>query len=425
MEVLNERVSALDIHSETVVTCVLTGRGRAPKKELRTFPTHTRGIEELRQWLREKQVSVIGMEGTGIYWRPIYAKLEGEPSWELIVGNAQHMKNVPGRKTDAKDAEWTAVLIRHGLIRPSFVPPPEIRELRDLTRYRARLVQERTREQNRILKVLQTANIKLDNVASDVFGVSGMDMLQALAEGTQPPRQMAQLARGLLRKKIDALELALEGTLSVVHREMLKIALQRLDQANEHIRHVEELIEQRVRPFEDAIELLIDIPGIERTAAIAIIAEIGLDMSVFPTKEHLASWAGVCPGNNESAGKRRSGKASRGNLHLKTALCQCAQSTARTKRSYFRDKFYRLKARRSHNRAIMAIARKILEAIHIILSHKLRFKDLGPTYLDERDHTRIVTRLAQRIEALGYSVTVAPNGCQQASAQAEPVSEQG
>jgi transposase len=308
------------------------------------------------------------------------------------------------------------VLIRHGLIRPSFVPPPEIRELRNLTRYRARLVQERTREQNRILKVLQTANIKLDNVASDVFGVSGIDMLHALAEATQTPQQIAQLARGLLRKKIDALELALEGTLSVVHREMLKVALQRLDQANAHIGHVEQLIEQRVRPYEDVIELLIEIPGIDRTAAITIIAEIGLDMSVFPSKEHLSSWAGVCPGNNESAGKRRSGKPARGNLHLKTALCQCAQSAVRTKRSYFRDKFYRLKARRGHNRAVMAIARKILEAIYIVLSQGVHFSDLGASYLDQRDKTRVVTRLTQRIEELGYSVTLISNESQEASA---------
>ena len=405
---MSRRVAGLDVHKETIVVSVLA-EGQAPDKApVQTFAAHTRGLVQMRVWLREQGVSEIAMESTGVYWKPVYAVLEEEPSWKLVVGNAQHLKNVPGRKTDTKDAQWLAHLLRAGLIRPSFVPPPDLRRARELTRYRSRLVEERSRERNRVLKVLQTAGIKLDGVASDVFGVSGLSMLHALADGTKTPRQMAELARGRMRTKLDALEVALEGRLEEHHRDMLRIALRRLQQAESDVGEVDALIDTALAAYREPMERLQQIPGVDAIIAKVVVAELGPDMSVFPTAAHAASWAGVCPGNHESAGKSRSGRPAKGNGHLRKALCQAANAASRKRGSYLKDKFYRIKARRGHNRAVLAIGHKILIAAYHMLQNGSDFVDLGEHHLDRRSPQRTVRRLVERLEGLGFQVVLAP-----------------
>lgn len=409
MDLMYEVACGLDVHKETVVACISEKRGKKMKRVTRTFAAHTRALHEMREWLLAEKVEAIAMEGTGIYWRPIYAVLEGiEAPWTLIVGNAHHIKNVPGRKTDVKDAEWLSELVQHGLIRPSFVPPPAIRLLRDLTRYRKKLVQDRTRQQERVLKVLQAANIKLDGVASDAFGVSGMLMLRALATGEKTPKEMAALAKGILKKKMDALEVALEGTLGEVHRGMLSVALGLLDTFNASLSGVDALIDKHVAPWSEEIELMTSIPGFDRVMAVSVLAEVGPDMAVFPTEHHLASWTGVCPGNNQSAGKSRDGRPQRGNPWLKTMVCQAALSAVRTKGTYLKDKYHRLKARRGHNKAIMAMAHKLIVAVFHILKERVGYKDLGADWLDKRDTNRVVRGLVERLRSLGYDATLRP-----------------
>lgn len=407
MELMYEVVCGLDVHKETVVACVSEMKGKKRNTEVQTFAAHTRGLREMRDWLKSRKVDAIAMEGTGIYWRPVYAALEGaDVTWKQVVGNAHHIKKVPGRKTDVKDAEWLAQVVQFGLISPSFVPPPEIRLLRDLTRYRKKLVQDRTRQQERVLKVLQAANIKLDGVASDAFGVSGMLMLRALAAGTMTPKEMAALAKGNLKKKMDALEVALEGTLGEVHRGMLALALRLLDGFQATLNDVDALIDEQVKPWAEAIERLTTIPGFDRVMAVSVLAEVGPDMAVFPTEHHLASWTGVSPGNNESAGKSRDGRSQRGNPYLKTMLCQAAQSAWRTKGSYVRDKFFRMRARRGHNKAVMAIAHKLVIAVFHIMKSGGAYKELGASWLDGRDRPRVARGLVDRLRSLGYDVTL-------------------
>jgi transposase len=406
MDVIEEVVCGLDVHKESIVACVVEKRvGRKTLREVKSFETHTRGLGALREWMSGKQVRAVAMEGTGIYWRPIYAALESGP-WRLVVGNAHHVKNVPGRKTDVKDAEWLAELVQHGLIQPSFVPEPAIRELRDLTRARKKLVEDRTRQQERVLKVLQAANIKLDGVASDTFGVSGMLMLRELIAGEKAPREIAALARGRLKAKVDALELALEGKLGAVHREMLAIAVSLLDGYDAALTRLDELIDRHCEQWKSVIERLKSIVGFERVMAVSVLAEVGPDLQTFESEHHLASWAGVCPGNNESAGKKRDGRPQRGNPYLKTMLCQAAQSAARSKGTYLRDKFYRLKARRGHNKAVMAIAHKLVFAVFHVIKDNVEFKELGPSWLDTRDRHRVARGLVERLEAMGFTVTL-------------------
>lgn len=321
MEAIVERCCGLDVHQATVVACMLVGAAdKRPKKEVRTFGTKTRELMALRDWLVEQQCTHVGMEATGVYWMPIYAILEEQGRFELVVGNAHHIKNVPGRKTDVKDSEWIADLLRHGLIAKSFVPPKPIRELRDLVRYRRKLVESRIAERNRLQRLLETANIKLASVASDVFGVSGMKMLRALVKGVATPSEMAQLAKARLRKKLADLTLALDGRIEEHHRFILETQLSRLDQIDDHIKALDERIENKVQPFKQARDLLTTLPGVDRVLAASLLAEIGPDMGVFKSASHLAAWAGVCPGNNESAGKRKQSATRRGNVHLMTAL---------------------------------------------------------------------------------------------------------
>ena len=403
MEAIIERCAGLDVHQASIVACVTVGSGtKKPRKEVKTFGAMTRDLMNLRDWLSEQGCTHVGMESTGVYWMPVYQILEGD--FELIVGNAQHIANVPGRKTDVKDAEWIADLVRHGLIRKSFIPPQPLRDVRDLMRYRRSLVEARTSERNRLLKVLEMANIKLSSVATDVFGVSGMHMLRALADGTQSPQQMAGLAKGLLRRKLEELGLALEGKVRKHHQEILKMQLDRLKYLDADIEKLEQQIEGYMKNYERELDLLTSIPGISRLTASTILSEAGTDMTCFPSAKHLASWAGLCPGNNESAGKRMGGRIRKGNVYIKTILVQTAQTVARSKSGYFRDKFYRLKSRRGHKRAVIAIAHKMLIASYHVLKTQQSYKDLGDDYLDRSDERRTAKNLIRRLERLGYDV---------------------
>jgi transposase len=405
MEPIIERCGGVDIGQAVVVACILVGEAhQKPRKELRTFRTVTKELLDMRDWFLAEGVTQVGMESTGVYWKPVYTILEAD--FEVIVGNAQHIKNVPGRKTDVKDAEWITDLVRHGLIAKSFVPPRDIRVLRDLVRYRRKVVESRTSERNRLLKLLETANIKLSSVATDVFGASGMAMLRALLEGTATPREMAQLAKGRLRNKIDDLELALEGRLDSDHRFLLGLQLSRLEQVESDIAKVDERIDERLKPYEDQHTRLMQIPGVDRVVGATLIAEMGVDMRVFHSDKHLAAWAGVSPGSNESAGRRKSTRVRKGNIHLKTALVEAGNAASRKKGSYLKTKFHRLKARRGHKRAAMAIGHKILIFAYHMLSKGLDYKELGEAYLDHLDKTKVARTLIRRLKGLGYDVEV-------------------
>jgi transposase len=405
MQTLVERGCGLDVHQATVVACLLLVlKNGQVQKQVRTFGTTTRELMGLREWLQSGGCTHVAMESTEVYWKPIYAILEGV--FEIIVANAQHVKKVPGRKTDVKDAEWIADLLCHGLLRPSFVPPSPIRELRDLTRYRRKLVESRTAERNRLLKLLETANIKLASVATDVFGVSGLLMLHALVEGKATAQEMAELAKKQLRKKIPELELALEGKVEEHHRFLLCVQLRRLQAVEEDLNILEQRIQEKLKPYTAQFTLLQEIPGIDETLAAAIIAELGVDMGVFENVSQMSSWAGVCPGNNESAGKRRSSRIPKGNVYLKTALVEAANSAAKAKGTYLRDKFYRLKARRGYKRAAVAVGHKILVAIYHMLSHHVCYNELGEAYLDNLNKHHVTRNLVNRLERLGYVVTL-------------------
>ena len=407
MEAVVECCAGLDVHQGSVVACVLLGAaGRKPRKEVRTFATATADLVALRDWLKDLGVTHVGMESTGVYWKPVYAILEGH--FELIVGNAHHIKAVPGRKTDVKDAEWIADLVRHGLVRASFVPPPAIRELRDLVRLRRSLSEGLTTERNRTLKLLETANIKLASVASEVFGVSGMAMLRALVENAASPEQMAELARGKLRRKLAPLARALEGRLTEHHRFVLALHLRRMAAIEADLAALDARIEAQMEPFRAQRALLRQIPGVDDRVAATIIAEIGIDMSVFGSAMRLASWAGVCPGNHESAGRQRRGTTRRGNVHLKTALVTAAIGASRRKGSYYKDKYHRLKARRGYLRAAIAIAHKILVAAYHMLATGAPFRDLGEAYLDQQARRRTTANLIRRLNTLGYDVMLQP-----------------
>lgn len=405
MDILLERGCGLDVHQATVVACLLIRltNGKV-KKLMRTFATTTRELVQLREWLQAEGCTHVAMESTGVYWKPVYAILEG--AFELVVANAQHIKRVPGRKTDVKDAEWVADLLLHGLLKPSFVPPPAIRELRDLTRYRRKLVDSQSAERNRLLKLLETANIKLSSVASDVFGVSGRLMLAALVEGRDTPQQMADLAKRRLRAKLPQLELALEGRMEEHHRYLLRLQLHRLEAVEHDLAQLQSRIEQKLQPYSQQFALLKEIPGVDATLAAIIIAELGVDMSVFAGVSQAAAWAGVSPGNHESAGKRKSGRISKGNVYLKTALVEAALAAAHTKGSYLREKFYRVKSRRGHKRAAISVAHKILVSIYHMLSGGVPYHELGDLYLDNLNKIHVARNLVRRLERMGFTVSL-------------------
>lgn len=419
MEAIVEHCCGLDVHQATVVACRLVGPAdRRPKKEVRTFGTFTRDLLALREWLREAGCTHVAMESTGVYWKPVYAVLEGD--FELVVGNAHHVRNVPGRKTDVKDAEWLADLLRHGLIAKSFVPPKPIRELRDLVRYRGTLVQTRATERNRLLKLLETANIKVSGVASNVFGTSGLAMLEALARGEQDPAAMAELARGRMRSKRAALAGALDGRVQEHHRFLLRLALDRLAALEADVGRLDAFVDQKLEPYRAAHAALMGVPGIGAQTAATIVSEVGADVSAFPSAKHLAAWAGVCPGNYESAGKRASGRVRKGNGHLRQALVEAAHAAVRTKGSYLKAKYLRLKARRGAKRALIAIAHKLLLAVYHILSKGVGYAELGEGYLDALRPQRTARGLVRRLEAMGYRVALEPAATEGAPLGAPP-----
>jgi len=402
MEAIVERCADLDVHQATVVACLNLGNKARPGKQVRTFGTMLADLEELRDWLKASGCSLVAMESTGVYWKPVYAVLEDH--FDLIVGNAQHIKNVPGRKTDVKDCEWISDLARHGLIARSFVPPKPIRELRDLTRYRSKLVQAGSAERNRLLKLLESANIKLSGVASDPFGVSGWDMLKALVAGGRSPAEMAQLARGRMRRKLLELERALTGRLEEHHRFVLGVQMRRIEAIDADVAELDKRLDEKLKPYQRELRLLMQIPGVDWVIAAIIIAEIGIDMSVFVDAAHLSSWAAICPGSHESAGKRRSGRTRKGNVHLKTALVMAAKAAGKTRGTYLADKYHRLKGRRGALRAAVAIGHKILEAAYHMLATGRDYTDLGAGYLDQLNANRTTASLVRRLRELGFDV---------------------
>jgi len=401
MQVMHERCCGLDVHKKTVVACLLTAEGR----EVRTFGTVTRELLRLADWLHEERVSHVAMESTGVYWKPVYNLLEDQ-GIELLVVNAQHIKAVPGRKTDVKDAEWIADLLRHGLLRASFIPDRGQRELRELVRYRRTLINQRSDVVRRIQKVLEGANIKLGDVASDVMGVSARAMLWALAEGRQDPAELTQLAKTSLRRKNAELQLALEGSVGGHQRSMLGRQLRHVEFLEREIEDLNAEIEERMRPFEAAVDHIDGIWGIGRRSAEAILAEIGTDMSRFPSAKHLCSWAKICPGNNESAGKRRSGSTGDGNRWLRTSLVEAAWAATRKADSYFAALYRRIAARRGKKRAIVAVAHALLTVIYHMLRDGTVYHDLGPGHFDRLDRDAIVRRSIRRLERLGLRVTI-------------------
>lgn len=400
MDVLHKRCCGLDVHKNSVVVCVITPEG----KETRSFGTMTEDLLALADWLNSHGVTHVAMESTGPYWKPVYNVLEAE--FTLTLGNAQHIKVVPGRKTDVKDAEWIADLLRHGLIKGSFVPDRSQRELRELLRYRRSLIQEHTREANRVQKVLEGANIKLGSVASDVLGASGRAMLQAIAQGREDPEALADLAKGRLRDKHEELVKALRGLVGAHQRMIIGCQLHHLAFLEEQIAKLDQEVASRMGPFDKTVELIDGIPGIDVRTAQDILGEIGLKVSQFPSASHLASWAGVCPGNNRSAGKRRSGRTRRGNRWLRSALVMAARSALRCTGTYLNAQYHRLAARRGDKRAIMAVAHSILVTIYNMLLKNVPYKELGPDYFDKRNSQTTIRRAVQRIERLGYKVTL-------------------
>jgi transposase len=404
MEVIHSCCGGLDVHAKTVVVCLIK-RG---KKETRTFSTMTDDLLALSDWLVEEECTHVAIESTGVYWKPVFNILEGVV--EVILVNARHVKAVPGRKTDVKDCEWLADLLRHGLLRASFIPPAHIRELRELVRYRQSLVKEQTAVANRTQKLIESGNIKLGQVVSDVLGVSGRDMLRALAAGEANAVEMAQLARPQLKAKPTELRRSLEGRLTPAQRWVLGELLARHEELEAALARVKEQIRRQIAESSDpfvaeAVQLLDTIPGVAEKAAETIIAEIGVDMSRFPSAGHLASWAGMCPGNNESAGKRRSGKTNKGNPYLRTALTQMAWAASHSKGTYLAAQFHRLIRRMGKKKALIAVGHSILVIIYHILSKRVGYQDLGEDYFDRHNTDVQRRRLIRRLESLGLKVT--------------------
>jgi len=407
MDVLYERCCGVDVHKKTVVACLMiSGQGGRVNRQVRTYGTTTGELLALMDWLQSEGCTHVAMESTGVYWKPVYNILEG--SFELLVVNAHHLKTVPGRKTDVRDAEWIADLLRHGLLRASFIPPAPQRELRELTRHRTTLVMDRARIVNRIQKVLEDANIKLGDVVSDITGVSARAMLEEMIAGVSDSHELAGLARGRLKAKHEQLVKALQGRFTAHHAFLLAEHLGHLDYLDESIERVTAEIEGRLAEQNTDVELLDSIPGINPRTASLLLAEIGPDMTRFPSARHLSSWAGICPGNNESAGKRYSGQTRKANKWLRQALMEAAHGAVRTKDCYLSAQYRRLAARRGKKRALVAVAHSILTIVYYVLKRQQPYRELGGNYFDERDRHAVERRLVARLENLGNRVSLQP-----------------
>lgn len=407
MQILHACCCGLDVHKKSVVACLMTFDAAGSRhKEVRTFGTMTHELLALADWLTAAGCTHVAMESTGVYWKPVFNLLEG--LFEVMVVNAQHIKQVPGRKTDVRDAEWIADLLQHGLLRGSFIPPRPQREMRDLTRHRSTLVAERARIVNRLQKVLEDANIKLASVVSDIAGVSARAMMQALLDGERDATVLAQLAQGRMRSKRELLEQALVGRMRPHHALLITEHLSHIEYLDESISRFTTELSQRLNSAEDEIVLLDTIPGISRRAAEVLLAEIGSDMSRFPSAKHLASWAGICPGNHESAGKRRSGKTRKGSRWLRQVLIEAAHGAAHTKQTYLGALYRRLAARRGTKKALVAVGHAILVIVYHVLTRHEPYQDLGVNYFDERDRQAVERRLVRRLEQLGYQVNLQP-----------------
>lgn len=405
MEILYRSCCGLDVHAQTVVACLI----REGRKSIRTFSTMTDDLLALLDWLTADGCTHVAIESTGVYWKPVFNILEGD--MEVILVNARHVKAVPGRKTDVKDCEWLADLLRHGLLKASFIPPLEIRELRELTRYRRTLVREQASVANRVQRIIESGNIKLAQVATDALGTSGRRMLRALAAGEADVTKLAEMARGRLRGKKVELQRALRGRLTAAQRFVLSELLDRYDELEAAILRVNEQIRREVAegpdPFvREAMQLLQTIPGVGERVAEAIVSEIGVDMSRFPTDGHLASWAGMCPGNHESAGKRKSGKTTKGNIHLRAALTQAAWAATRSKQTYLAAQYRRMVKPKGKKRALVAVGHSLLVIAYHLLSRRASYQELGGEYFDRRNVEVQRMRLIRKLEALGVKVTI-------------------
>jgi transposase len=396
----------MDVHKKTVTACLLqTGASGAAVPQVRTFHTVTGQLQELARWLVQQSCRQVALESTGVYWKPVFNILE-QAGLEVVLVNAQHVKNVPGRKTDVKDAEWLATLLRVGLLRNSFVPPKEIRELRDLTRYRTQVIRQRAQECNRIQKLLEDCNIKLAGVATDILGKSGRDMLHALGAGVDSPGVVANLARGRLRDKLPALEEALRGVLSETQRWLLREQLHKVAELDEAVARLDAKVAELCLPFAQALAILDQIPGVNQRIAQILIAEVGLDMSRFKTAANLASWAGMCPGNRESAGKSQGGKTRKGNAWLRQALVEAGWAASRSQGTSLQATYHRLAGRRGGKRACLAVGHRILRMAHTLLSAPRPYREEGADYYRPTETDRLKEKLVRRLRKLGYAVTV-------------------
>lgn len=401
MQIVYRRCCGIDVHKKVIVACFRNGK----KAEVRTFDTLSVSIKELGNWLLEKNCQKVAMESTGAYWRPIYNIFE-LLGLDTMVVNARHIKSVPGRKTDVKDAEWIAQLLQHGLLRGSYIPNKEQRELRDMVRYRKNIIDERSREINRLEKTLEGANIKLSSFVSDLNGVSSRRMLEQALIGEVDESNIDSLIHHSMKEKREVLLLAMEGVLSPTIKCLIKIILGRIDGAAEQIKYIDNYIDNKIKGYEDAIKKITEIPGVGKRSAEVIVTEMGVDMSRFPTAAHLASWAGLCPGNNESAGKRKSGKTTKGNKYLKSTLIQCAKSAKSNKDTFFNAQYLRLVVRRGANRATVAVAHSIIIAIYNMLKKNASFKDLGNDYYTKFNTASKARYHIRKLEELGVSIPV-------------------
>lgn len=407
MQRVFDRICGMDVHRDSVAACVRVPDAAGGRKEvIATFGTMTADLLALRDWLAEHGVTHVAMESTGVFWKPVYYVLESD--FEVLLVNAAHVKNVPGRKTDVKDCAWLAQLLECGLLRPSFVPPPEIRDLRDLTRYRRTLAHERAQQVQRLHKILQDAGIKLSSVASDITGVSGRAMIEALLHGTTDAEVLAELARGRLRAKLPQLRRALVGRFRSHHAFLASEILSLVDAMEESVERVSQQIDEVLRPFAEQVKRLATIPGVSHRTAEVLVAEIGVDMSRFPSARHLASWAGLCPGNNESAGKHGSGKTRKGDPWLRTALVEAALAATRKRGSYLGAHYRRVARRRGHKKAIIAVAHTILVIAYHVLARGRTYEDLGANFFDQRDRERMRDRCVRQLAQMGFDVALTP-----------------